>query len=268
MSSRTASPRTPRSASVSAGISWARRVSRNSRTLVWPLLLLGAGGGSNSAQIASRSRWASRAPLAAAPGWRARSRAAPVGAVPQRPEHLLGGARRRRAPARAWASRPASRGARRAGSPSRPVERRRARARRGGPARGRAPSRSRAAQRAGQGADVGRVEAAERRGEQRLGPVGADVVVVGAGRRRRRRRPRASAPSSGSTAGSRTSGRLVAGHLDRDAGGGERAAQAGDRRRGPSGPAPPSRTSRCRPRGGRAAAGRRRARSRRGRCRR
>ncbi len=44
VSSRTASPRTPRSARVSAGICWAAGCRGSSRTLVWPALLLGAGG--------------------------------------------------------------------------------------------------------------------------------------------------------------------------------------------------------------------------------
>ena len=168
VSSRTASPRTPRSASVSAGICWARSVVEEARRR-WCGRAAPRRGrpSSNSAQIASRSRWASRAadrrPTATA-------RAAGAGQrVPAQsvPEHLLGG----RAARRAGAGRRASRRGQRAepcdgrGPAVEPVEQprveQRPRAAARGEGRGGRSSAARRgllapAQRPGQRADVGR----------------------------------------------------------------------------------------------------------------
>ena len=265
MSRRTASPRTPRSARVSAGISWARSVARNERDAGVAASAPRRGRRSRTARRSRRGRGA-RGGRAWPPAWVACAQpAAPVGAVPEHPQHLLDGAAvgERGAGAGEQPGQPGGAAGRLAveALQRRRVEHRPADqlAGRGGPVAG--------AHRAGEGAYVGRVEPAERRGQQRLDPVGADVVVVVRVVDLRvddhaRARPAAAAPRARAPAGCRR----------RPPRPGRRrrpgpAAGTGSRR-GRSAPAPPSRTSRCRPRGGPGGAGRRCSRSRRGRCRR
>ena len=119
---------------------------------------------------------------------------------------------------------------------------------------------------------------ARRRTSPASRPPSGPAAAPRPGRRRRSRRGRGRrcrgcstarrASISGSAAGSRTSGQLVAGHLDRDAGGTRESGAAAGWSGGPTAPARPSRPTRCRPRGARGAAGRPGARPRPGRCRR
>ena len=269
MSSRTASPRTPRSARVSAGISWARSVAEERRGRWCGRAAPRPGRPPRTARRSRRGRGAPagrRAPPRC--GGRAQPRG-PVGAVPERPEHLLGGAAvgELGAGAGEQAGQPAR--ARRAGSPSRPAERRRVEDGAGGPARGpgvrpvarpriarvqASARRSRRARRAAR-------SAAPRPGRRRRSRRGVGSSIVGVDDHARARRAAAAPPARGPAGSRRRPPRP--GRRRRPA-----PAAAPGSRCGPSAPAPPSRTSRCRPRGGRGGAGRRCARSRRGRCRR
>ncbi len=70
VSSRTAAPRTPRSARVSAGSCWATTLAKNAATPTWSRWSTAREARSKSATIASRSRWARRAPAPARSTWR------------------------------------------------------------------------------------------------------------------------------------------------------------------------------------------------------
>ena len=237
---RTAAPRAPRSASVSAGICCCTRVARKARTPTWSRCSSARAATSKSAQTESRSRWARRA----APPPRSterRSRGRPAGA---RPERSRAAPRRRR-------PRPAPRGRRRAAGRARgPGPPRRPRARRGSPGSTTAARTSSREVRGGRSSALlcsfsrarssrarrrtsPASSAAERAEQQRLGAGRVEVVdvLVLAPRlwsvevdhrtqpveQRQHRR----------VADQR---HLVAGHLDRDAGRAERAAQRRDRR--------------------------------------
>ena len=235
MSRRTAAPRAPRSASVSAGICWATSVARNSRRPTWSRVSSARAAASNSAQIESRSRCARRAVPPPSSTERRSRRGHEV------PDHSVQSSSSAVAPAvelgarrRDEVGRP--RGPGRPRDPSSPSSVAASRTA-GGPARASgvgsrssasAASFSRWRSCAGQAAYVARVEPAERAGQQRLRPGGVDVVdVVGvvvvevehhAQRVDQRQRGRVADQRH-----------LVAGDLDRDPGGAERAAQRRDR---------------------------------------
>ncbi len=276
VSSRTASPRMPWSASVSAGISWATRVARNASTLVWPRCSSARAAVSKSAHSGIEvavGRDAHRRRRAGRGGAATRASRCPTTA-PRAPPRPCRRRRAARAPcAAAWRA-PRRAGPRRRCRTPAPARRRRARPRAAarataaacGPRPARAPCRSRAAPGRAH-ADVGGVEARQRRDQQPLGRHGVEVVgVVGVvvvevdhGAQRVEQR------AYGGLAHQR---RLVAGHLDGHAGTGEAAPQHRDGGAARSGPAPPSATTGRRPRDGPAAAGRPAARPRRARCRR
>ena len=280
MSSRTASPRTPRSARVSAGICWARRVSRKLAHAGVAALLLGPGGGLEERADASRSRCASRA--AWPPTGRRRGAAGAGQSVPDHSAQSTSSAvppvgERVARPARSSAASargPRGRRARRARRGSRRVEH--APARSSSRRRARRPSLGRAArvllagaQRPARGG-AGRRRRARRAGEQqRLGPVGVDVVGVGRGRRSSRsttaaqrveqRQHRRARGPAGSSSPATSTGTPAAPRARRSRGIEARPGADQHRHLGPA---------RRRPRGGRGAAGRRGARPRRARCRR
>ena len=134
VSSRTAAPRTPRSASVSAGSCWATTLAKNAATPTWSRWSTARDARSKRATIASRSRWARRAPgagdvdLAAQPLGPRRRR-------PQVPEQVLD--------ARALGQHPGA-VARAGWRGRRPARRRDPRSRRGSPTRRRPAAAARA----------------------------------------------------------------------------------------------------------------------------
>ena len=259
MSSRTASPRTPCSARVSAGICWARSDSTKFTTLVWPRCSSARAAVSKRAQIASRSRCASRAawPPRSTPRRSRRGQSVPDHSSQSTSSAVAPSASRARPP---WSSRPrasafaaprsripSSIAGSSSASRSSSGEDRGPRGAVGasaGPASARsllggAGLRGRGGrllgqrtllpgtQGPGQRPHLGRVEAGHRGGEQRLGPVGAEVVGVGRVHHREvdhgperveQRHHRWLRDQRG----------VVAGHLDRDARGAEGPAQPRD----------------------------------------
>ena len=189
VSSRTASPRTPRSASVSAGICWAASVSRKLAHAVWPRCSSARAAASNSAHDGVEVAVGEPGRVAAGSTAAARSRAArrcrpTAPRAPPRP------CRRRRARRVARAQQVGQAGGAAApGLPSTPVEQRGVEHAPRAPARAEAPrpppacaarSFSRARSGRARRADVGGVEPAER--ERRAAPSTRSAVdEVGVG---------------------------------------------------------------------------------------
>ena len=231
MSSRTAEPRTPRSARVSAGSCWATTLAKNAATPTWSRWSTAREARSKRATIASRSRWARRAPAPAWSTWR-RSRSGhdvddqrcqSRSSTPARSASIRGAVAQQGGegggPLDVGTLDPVEEPVLHDGQPQQLARR--------APGVGVGQLLLAGAEAADERAQVGRVEAAERRQQQRLDPAGVEVVgrvgvvVVEVDHRAQRVEER-------HDRGVADERQVVGGDLDGYAGRGQRAAQRRD----------------------------------------